>query len=178
MGVIAKSYMRNSFQTYEEMCKYLVIYEEAISHIWLCNRPLLKVLIYEENCVFFFSSAEVNISNMDVSPSINPDNERKDYYLIFRPVLQHGEKEGGREGGWRRGGRGGNLCVKGRIPGDCLCWVAGYEDVCPGGDFVRASCILKKHSDDQQTSVFLLVKKSTLKVKTRRNTSPGKESCH
>ncbi len=37
-----------------EMRKYLVIYEEAVSHIWLCNRSLLDFLIYEENFVFFF----------------------------------------------------------------------------------------------------------------------------
>jgi hypothetical protein len=31
MGVFAKSYMRKGFQIYEEMRKYLVIYEEAVS---------------------------------------------------------------------------------------------------------------------------------------------------
>ncbi len=31
--------------------------EEAVSHIWLCNRSLLDFLIYEENSVFFFISA-------------------------------------------------------------------------------------------------------------------------
>ncbi len=33
MGSVAKSYMRKGFLIYEEMRKYLVIYEEAISHI-------------------------------------------------------------------------------------------------------------------------------------------------
>ncbi len=33
MGAVAKSYMRKGFLIYEEMCKYLVIYEEAVSHI-------------------------------------------------------------------------------------------------------------------------------------------------
>jgi hypothetical protein len=35
------------------MGKYLVIYEEAVSHVWLCNRSLLHFLIYDENFVFF-----------------------------------------------------------------------------------------------------------------------------
>jgi hypothetical protein len=29
-GAVAKSYMRKGFQLYEEMCKYLVIFEEAL----------------------------------------------------------------------------------------------------------------------------------------------------
>ncbi len=33
MGSGAKSYMRKGFLIYEEMHKYLVIYEEAVSHI-------------------------------------------------------------------------------------------------------------------------------------------------
>jgi hypothetical protein len=32
-GAVAKSYMRKGFLTYEEMRKYLPIYEEAVSHI-------------------------------------------------------------------------------------------------------------------------------------------------
>jgi hypothetical protein len=32
-GSGAKSYMRNGFLIYEEMCKYLVIYEEAVTHL-------------------------------------------------------------------------------------------------------------------------------------------------
>ncbi len=50
MGSGAKSYMRKGFQTYEEMRKYLTIYEDAVSHIW----SLLNFLIYEENYIFFF----------------------------------------------------------------------------------------------------------------------------
>ncbi len=42
MGSVAKSYMR----------KYLIIYEEVVSHICLCNRTLLNFLIYEENFIF------------------------------------------------------------------------------------------------------------------------------
>ena len=46
-GAVAKSYMRNDFLIYEVMCKYLVTYEEAISHIRLCNCSLMNFLIYE-----------------------------------------------------------------------------------------------------------------------------------
>jgi hypothetical protein len=33
MGATAKSYMRRGFLIYEEMQKYLTIYEEAVSHL-------------------------------------------------------------------------------------------------------------------------------------------------
>ena len=33
MGLGAKSYMGKGFLTYEEMCKYLTVYEEAVSYI-------------------------------------------------------------------------------------------------------------------------------------------------
>ena len=49
MGSVAKSYMRKGFLIYEEMRKYLTIYEEAISHVWLGNRSLLNFNMYEEN---------------------------------------------------------------------------------------------------------------------------------
>jgi hypothetical protein len=32
-GAVAKSYMRKGFLIYEEMRRYLTIYEEAVSHI-------------------------------------------------------------------------------------------------------------------------------------------------
>ncbi len=39
------------------MRKYLVIYRmrRPHSHIWLCTRSLLKLLLYEENFLFFFN---------------------------------------------------------------------------------------------------------------------------
>jgi hypothetical protein len=43
----------------EKMRKYLTmyrVYEEAVSHIWLCNRSLLNFLIYEENFLSSFLS--------------------------------------------------------------------------------------------------------------------------
>ncbi len=51
-GAVAKSYMRKGFLKYEEMHKYFPIYEEAVSHIWLCNCSILNILIYEENWFF------------------------------------------------------------------------------------------------------------------------------
>jgi hypothetical protein len=56
---VAKSYMRKGFLIYEEMRKYLVKYEEAFSHNWLCNCSLLNFLIYEENFILFFISVQV-----------------------------------------------------------------------------------------------------------------------
>jgi hypothetical protein len=52
MGSVTR--IRKGLLIYEEMRKYLVIYEdeEAVSHIRLCNRSRLNFLIYEEN---FFS---------------------------------------------------------------------------------------------------------------------------
>ncbi len=35
------------------MRKNFPIYEEAVSHIWLCNCSILNFLIYEENSIFF-----------------------------------------------------------------------------------------------------------------------------
>jgi hypothetical protein len=46
--------MRKSFFINEEMFKYFPIYEEAISHIYLCNCIIPNFFIYEENLIFFF----------------------------------------------------------------------------------------------------------------------------
>ncbi len=59
MGSVAKSYVRKGFLIYEEMSKYLTIYEEAVSHIWLCNCFILNFLVYEENLIFFFISPQM-----------------------------------------------------------------------------------------------------------------------
>ncbi len=58
-GSSKKSYIRKDFLIYEEMRKYLTIYEEAVGHIWLCTRSLLKILTYEENFLFFFNSVDL-----------------------------------------------------------------------------------------------------------------------
>ncbi len=46
--------MRKGFLKYEKMRKYFPIYEEAVSHLWLCNCSILNFLMYEENLIFFF----------------------------------------------------------------------------------------------------------------------------
>jgi hypothetical protein len=44
---------------YEEMRKYLTIYEKAVvSHICLFNCYIMNFLIYEENVIFCFISVE------------------------------------------------------------------------------------------------------------------------
>jgi hypothetical protein len=58
-GAVAKSYMRKGFLIYEKMRKYFPIYEEAVSHICLCNCSILNFLIYEGNLIFVFISADV-----------------------------------------------------------------------------------------------------------------------
>ncbi len=54
MRSVAKSYMRKGLLVHEEMRKYLVIYEEVVSHIWLCNWSLLDFFIFEENYFLFY----------------------------------------------------------------------------------------------------------------------------
>ncbi len=56
-GAVEKSYKRTDFLIYEEMRKYFSIYEEAVSHIWLCNCSIMKFLKYGEDFLFFFISA-------------------------------------------------------------------------------------------------------------------------
>ncbi len=51
--------MRKGFLIYEEMRKYFPIYEEAVSHIWVCNYSIRNFLIYEENLIFCFISASI-----------------------------------------------------------------------------------------------------------------------
>jgi hypothetical protein len=55
MGSGAKSYTRKDFLIYEEMHKYFIIYEEAVS-LYAFNLIPLNFLIYEENFIFFFIS--------------------------------------------------------------------------------------------------------------------------
>ncbi len=60
-GAVANSYIRKSFLIYEEMCKYFPIYEEAVSHIWLCNRSTL-ISLYTRKIFFSFLSVWVGTS--------------------------------------------------------------------------------------------------------------------
>ncbi len=64
MGAVAKSYMRKGFLTYEEIRKYLNIYEEAVSHILLCYCSLLNFLIYDENFIIFFISVVCKLNTI------------------------------------------------------------------------------------------------------------------
>ncbi len=43
------------------MRKYFPIYEEAVSHIWLCSCSILNFLIREENLIFFFISVHTRL---------------------------------------------------------------------------------------------------------------------
>ncbi len=57
---VAMSYIRKGFLMYEEMRKYLTIYEETVGHMGFCNCFILKFLIYEETFIFFFISASTS----------------------------------------------------------------------------------------------------------------------
>ncbi len=62
-GSGAKSYMRKGFLIYEEMRKYLVIYGDPISHIWLYTQSLLNFLIYRVGGNFlFFLTVQPSVS--------------------------------------------------------------------------------------------------------------------
>ncbi len=61
MGAVAKSYMMKDFLIYEEKRKYLVKYEETVSHIRLCSVPfwislyMRKILFSLYQCSFDMS---------------------------------------------------------------------------------------------------------------------------
>ncbi len=55
-GPVEKSNMRKGFLIYDEMRKFLIIFVEALSYIWLYNCSLLDFLINEENFLLFFIS--------------------------------------------------------------------------------------------------------------------------
>ncbi len=56
MGSGAKSYMRKGFLIYEEVRKFFPIYEEAVSHKWLCTRSLWISLYMRKICILLFIS--------------------------------------------------------------------------------------------------------------------------
>jgi hypothetical protein len=61
MGVVAKSYMRKGFLICEEMRKYFVMYEEAVSRIRVCNLSLLDFIsLYMRKILFSFLSVQGN----------------------------------------------------------------------------------------------------------------------
>ncbi len=53
-GAVAKSYMRKGFLIYEKMREYFPMYEEAISHIWLCNCSIPNFLILYMRKIWFY----------------------------------------------------------------------------------------------------------------------------
>ncbi len=54
-GSGAKSCMRQGFLRYEELRKYLILYEEAVSHTYMTLLPVPRnFLICEENFIVFF----------------------------------------------------------------------------------------------------------------------------
>ncbi len=55
-GTVAKSYLRKDFLIYEEKCKYFPIFEEAVSHIRLCNCSTLNFLIWGKLDFLFYQS--------------------------------------------------------------------------------------------------------------------------
>ncbi len=57
-GAVAKSYMRKGFLIYEEMRKYIPIYEEAVSHIWLATAPFW-IFLYMRKILFLFYQRSV-----------------------------------------------------------------------------------------------------------------------
>ncbi len=61
--------MRKGFLIHEKMRKFLVIYEEAVSHIWFCNSSLLDFLINEEILFYIFLSVQYNCL---IKPATSP----------------------------------------------------------------------------------------------------------
>ncbi len=61
-----KSYMRKGFLIYEEMRKYFVLNEEAVSHKWLCTRSLPNFLMYE--VIFFFLTVHHDLIKKRYAP--------------------------------------------------------------------------------------------------------------
>jgi hypothetical protein len=98
-GAVAKSYMSKGFLIYEEMRKYLAIYEEAVSRILLCTCSIMNFLIYEENFIFFRISVcndeytestdliikdlRKNYSSRDTIPLINCSLFRQDKSTVL-----------------------------------------------------------------------------------------------
>jgi hypothetical protein len=58
MGSVAKPYKKKGFLIYEEMRKYLIKYEEAVSHIGLLQLILSEIpyIMHEENFILFLFS--------------------------------------------------------------------------------------------------------------------------
>ena len=88
-GAVAKSYMRKGFLIYEEMREYLTIYEEAVSHIRLCNCSILKFLIYEKNLIFFFTSvvSRQRVLEARIPGNLEPDKVPQMITITFNGAV-------------------------------------------------------------------------------------------
>ncbi len=73
--------MRKGFLKYEEMRKHWTIYEEAVSHIWLCNCSILNFHTYEEHFIFFF------ICVLDIAPCMGTSTYMKTQLKWLLPFL-------------------------------------------------------------------------------------------
>jgi hypothetical protein len=58
MGSVATPYTKKGFLIYEEMRKYLTMYEEAVSHYDLATDPFLISLYMRKILIFFFISVD------------------------------------------------------------------------------------------------------------------------
>ncbi len=63
--------MRKGFQIYGEMRKFFPIYEEAVSHIWLCIRSL-TISLFMRTILFSFLSMYSDYSGMEGLPGSLP----------------------------------------------------------------------------------------------------------
>ncbi len=59
--------LRQGFLIYEEMGKYLTIYKEAVSYVWLCNCSILKFPYIWGSFDFLFNQCTLTISLMTLS---------------------------------------------------------------------------------------------------------------
>ncbi len=66
MGSGAKSYMRKGFLIYEEIRTYFIIYEKAVSHIWLCTRDPLWLSLYMIKTLFSFLSVQLSMPSSNI----------------------------------------------------------------------------------------------------------------
>ncbi len=83
MGAVAKSYMGEGFLIYDEMRKYLVINEEAVSHIWLCHRSWISL----GKCGIFFFFISVHFRILSEPVIVNTDLPVCIHFLyIFAPA--------------------------------------------------------------------------------------------
>ncbi len=53
--------IRKGFLIYDEMCKYLVRYEEAVSHIWLCTQPFWISSYMRKFYILFYQCTDNNV---------------------------------------------------------------------------------------------------------------------